>query len=151
MLKLKTILHPTDYSEPSEYAFRLACSLARDHEASLVVLHVVLTLGPELVTHGDAETKLEPEAFQRRLWDDLREVQSPDPAVKVEHRLAEGDAAEQIVRVAREAGAELVVMGTHGRTWLERLLMGGVAEYVMRNAPCPVLTVKTPKHVRESS
>jgi nucleotide-binding universal stress UspA family protein len=71
-------------------------------------------------------------------------VQPSDPAVKIEHRLAEGDPAREILRVARETGCDLIVMGTHGWTGLGRLLMGSVAEQVVRKATCPVLTVKTP-------
>jgi len=142
MLELPTILHPTDFSAPSDYAFRLACSLARDHRSRLIVLHVVATLGPELVTFGEATSQLEPEAYRARLWADLRAIRPSDPASAVEYQLAEGDPAVEIVRVAAEAPASLVVMGTHGRTGLDRLLMGSVAEQVMRTAPCPVLTVK---------
>jgi nucleotide-binding universal stress UspA family protein len=144
VLHLKAILHPTDYSEHSGYAFRLACSLARDHEARLIVLHVVATLGPELVSYGEA-AQLQPEAYQQKLWEDLRRIQSPDPVVPVEHRLAEGDAAEQILRVATETACDMIVLGTHGRTGFDRLLMGSVAEQIVRRAPCPVLTVKAPQ------
>jgi nucleotide-binding universal stress UspA family protein len=105
---------------------------------------VVATLGPELVPYGEAVSQLQPEGYQHKLWDDLRRIQSPDPAVPVEHRLAEGDSAEEILRLAQESGCDLIVLGTHGRTGLPRLLMGSVAEQVVRKAPCPVLTVKAP-------
>jgi nucleotide-binding universal stress UspA family protein len=144
MLHLKAILHPTDFSQHSDYALRLAGSLARDHEARLIILHVVLTLGPELVTYGEAASQLQPESYRHKLWEELRRVQLPDPVVSIEHLLAEGDPAAEIVRTAQETGAELIVMATHGRTGLQRLLMGSVAEQVMRKASCPVLTVKTP-------
>jgi nucleotide-binding universal stress UspA family protein len=144
MLHLKAILHPTDYSNHSDYAFRLACSLARDHEARLIILHVVTTLGPELVSYGEA-AELQPEAYRQKLLDDLRRIQPRDAEVPVEHRLAEGDAADQILHVASETGCDMIVLGTHGRTGLDRLLMGSVAEQIVRNAPCPVLTVKAPQ------
>jgi nucleotide-binding universal stress UspA family protein len=69
----------------------------------------------------------------------------------LEHRLVEGDAATVILQVATEIKCDLIVMGTHGRTGLSRLLMGSVAEQVVRNASCPVLTVKTPQHEAPSS
>jgi nucleotide-binding universal stress UspA family protein len=62
----------------------------------------------------------------------------------VEHRLEEGEPAAQILRVAKETKAGLIVMGTHGRTGLERILLGSVAEKVLRKAVCPVLTVRIP-------
>lgn len=142
MLHLETILHPSDFSSHSEYAFRLACSLARDHGARLIVFHVVTTLGPELVPYGEAVSQLQPEGYQQQLWDDLRRIQPPEPSVTVDHRLAEGDPAEEILRLATETHCDMIVLGTHGRTGLERLLMGSVAEQVVRRAPCPVLTVK---------
>lgn len=145
MLTIETIVYPTDFSAPSDYAFRLAHSLARDHDSRLIVLHVVTTLGPELVTHGEAATELEPESYRRKLLADLQKVQPADPSVRVEHHLAEGDEATEIVRVARETGCGLIVMATHGRSGMQRLLMGSVAEQVMRHAPCPVLTVKSPQ------
>ncbi len=144
MLHLNTILHPTDFSNHSEYAFRLACSLARAHEARLIVLHVVVTLGPELVPYGEAVSQLQPEGYRHRLLDDLRRIQSPDPTVALDRRLVEGDPPEEILRIAKESSCDLIVLGTHGRTGLERLLMGSVAEQVVRNAPCPVLTAKAP-------
>ena len=62
----------------------------------------------------------------------------------MEHRLREGDAAEEVLRVADDVGADLIVMGTHGRTGLGRVLMGSVAEAVLRGSRCPVLVVKGP-------
>jgi nucleotide-binding universal stress UspA family protein len=72
----------------------------------------------------------------------LEKVVPPDPAVKFEHKLVMGTAADDIVRVADEEHADLIVIGTHGRTGLMRVLMGSVAESVMRLATCPVLTIK---------
>ena len=68
-----------------------------------------------------------------------------DVRIPVHHAFLEGDPASQIVRYAADAGIDLIVMGTHGRTGLERQLMGSVAEKVMRDAPCSVLVVKLPK------
>ena len=91
-----------------------------------------------------APAPLLPEGY-RGAWESrLRLLQPRDPGVWVEHRLEEGDAAEEILRVARETACDLVVMGSHGRTWLERALMGSVAAKVLRSAPCPVLTVRVP-------
>jgi nucleotide-binding universal stress UspA family protein len=140
MIKLQTILHPTDFSERSGHAFRLACSLARDHGARLVVLHVV----PPPIAYGEVLARNQSDNFYDEMWEDLRRIQPDNPQLKVDHYLEEGHADEVIVRLARELPADLIVMGTHGRTGLGRLLVGSVAEQVMRHAPCPVLTLKTP-------
>ncbi|MBL8799329.1 MAG: universal stress protein [Planctomycetia bacterium] len=150
MLHIDSILHPTDFSAHSEHAFRLACSLARDHQSRLVILHVAATLGPEQVTMGEAMTQLEPEGHRARLRDELHQVKSPDPRLTVEYRLAEGDPAAEIIRAAADLGCGLIVLGTHGRTGLQRLLMGSVAEQVSRKASCPVLTVKSPLPLAET-
>jgi nucleotide-binding universal stress UspA family protein len=75
----------------------------------------------------------------------LHAVVPTDPNVPFEHRLLTGDPAEEIVRFADEARCELIVMGTHGRTGFKRLLMGSVAEAVIRRAKCPVLTYRAPR------
>ena len=71
-------------------------------------------------------------------------IASPDPLISLEHRLADGVAVTEIVGEAEKSHCDLIVMGTHGFTGLSRLLMGSVAEGVLRRAPCPVLTVKEP-------
>lgn len=142
MFPIRSILHPSDFSPSSKAALQMASSLARDHGSRLIVLHVVLTLGPELVTAGDASSKLEPEDYQAKLWAELKSLLVDETGVKVEYILAEGDPRDQILRVAAEHSVGMIVMGTHGRTGLQRLLMGSVAEQVLRNAACPVLIVK---------
>jgi nucleotide-binding universal stress UspA family protein len=139
MLDIKTILYPTDFSTRSEAAFFVACSLAGALKARLLILHVY----PRPVCHGEVTARQQPNGFHELLWQDLAKIQSPDPSVDIEHRLEEGDASTEIVRMAQEVPCDLIVMGTHGRTGLPRLLMGSVAEKVLRTAPCPVLTAKT--------
>jgi nucleotide-binding universal stress UspA family protein len=141
MTEIHTILHPTDFSGNSSSAFRLACSLARDFGARLVVLHVQpapIALGGEIGPVREATA-----AVRDALWEQLTAVVPDDRGIPVEHRLRVGDEAAEIVDVAKEAGCDLIVMGTHGRTGLGRLLMGSVAEQVLRHASCPVLTVKS--------
>jgi len=143
MLPIKTILHPTDFSRPSEYAFQVACALARDYGAKLVVLHV--DLPP--VTIGEVISSLDPEEYKEKLWAEFRRLEAMEAGIRdlrVETKFVEGNPAKEILNVAREIKPELVVMGTHGRTGLSRLLMGSVAEEIVRKSPFPVLTVKTP-------
>ena len=148
MLPIHTILHPTDFSDCSDGAFRLACALARDYDARIVVLHVVEL--PAVVS-GDGMLVIPYSIDSEPLREQLQQLQSGDPKIPVEHRLVEGYPAEQILRVAAEMSCDLILMGTHGRTALNRLLMGSVAEEVVRKAPCPVLTVKTPRRPAPSS
>jgi nucleotide-binding universal stress UspA family protein len=74
----------------------------------------------------------------------LAKIVPTDPAVPCEHRLLSGAPARTIVELAKEEGVDLIVLGTHGRTGFHRLLMGSIAEAVVRTAPCPVLTFKQP-------
>lgn len=140
MLPVATILHPTDFSEHSEFAFRLACSLARDYDARLVLLHV---LPPPMVVYGGGL------APPPDMWTDtdeakahLRKMEAEASRVRVESLVMEGDPVDMILRAAKETHSDVIVMGTHGRTALTRLLLGSVAEAVLRKAPCPVLTAK---------
>ena len=140
MLPIRTIVHPTDFSERSRYALNLACALARDHGSRLVVVHVAAF---PVAVYGEAVLIPEPEDYQEPLKRQLEQLPVPD-SLPVERRFEEGDPATEILRVAQETSADLIVMGTHGRTGLERLLMGSVAEEVLRKATCPVLTIKRP-------
>jgi nucleotide-binding universal stress UspA family protein len=145
MLSIRSILHPTDFSPRADYAFQLACLLAKEHGARLLALHVAPPPPPSVIAiHGAGVSPEQSEVQRESLWNTLRQLQAPDASVSVEHRLEVGDAAAEIVRVAQEAKCDLVVMGTQGRTGLTRLLMGSVAEQVLRRASCPVLTVKYP-------
>jgi len=142
MLPIKTILHPTDFSPQADYAFRLSCALARDYGARLIVMHVKMI---PAVAYGEfAALPPEPEETMESLKLRLAQLKPHGTSCSMEYLLAEGVPAEEIVNVARDKRCDLVVMGTHGRTGLGRLLMGSVAELVVRRATCPVLTVKTP-------
>lgn len=140
MLAIRRILHPTDFSHRSEHAFRVACALARDYNAPLLVLHVVAPA----MSYGEGFVVTPPPDYMEELRRRLERVDPHDPKVVLERKLVEGDAATEVLRTAGEAGCDLIVMGTHGWTGLTRLLMGSVAEQVVRKAACPVLTVKAP-------
>src|SRR5262245_45840786 len=143
MFRPTSILHPTDFSDYSQRAFQIAIDLASAYGASLIILHVVETLGPENITFGEVASQLEPESYRERLRQDLQKMAPPaGSSVCCTHLLAEGDPAMEIARAAKERICDLIVMGTHGRTGLRRLLMGSVAEQIVCHAPCPVLTVK---------
>jgi nucleotide-binding universal stress UspA family protein len=139
MFAIRTILHPTDFSEASSLAYQMACSLARDRGARVVVLHVV----PPPLFRAEAVARAGPDDYHTQLVNEfLLPLHPPDPAVPLEHRLIDGEPDRAIVRTAGELGCDLIVMGTHGRRGLARLLLGSVAEKVLRAAPCPVLLVR---------
>jgi nucleotide-binding universal stress UspA family protein len=141
MLPIRTILHPTDFSPQAGYAFQVACALARDYTARLIVLHVK----PPDVVYGEGYIiPPDPAPVRKDLLAQLDRLQPPGPDIRVDRALADGDPVQEILHTARETHADLIVMGTHGRTGMGRILMGSVAEGVLRKAPCPVLTVKVP-------
>jgi nucleotide-binding universal stress UspA family protein len=137
---IHTVLHPTDFSEPCEEAFRVACALAREHSARVVVVHVVVA-PPVPLAHQPVPPPLR-EDPRANLEELCRRFRASAPELQVDSRLEQGDAATRIVAAAQETPCDLIVMGTQGRTGLGRVLMGSVAEQVLRTAPCPVVTVK---------
>jgi len=145
MSLFRTILLATDFSEPSEAAYLLAYNLARLHLARLVAAHVVQT--PVLADVGGDPTP-ETESWLREVREKLHDLRPAYPTIAVEHRLLEGEPAEQIVRLANELNCDLIVLGTHARSGLPRLVLGSVAEEVLRSAPCPVLIVKASRPAR---
>ncbi len=134
MLPIRHILVPINWTELSNRALQLAASLAREHDAKLVILYVVPL---PVVMYGPP-----PENYLAHLLEELCRIKSSESKTSVQCLLAEGIPATAILRVARETNCDLIVMGTHGRTGLNRLLMGSVAEEVIRKTPCLVLTVK---------
>lgn len=141
MMPIRTILLPTDFSAPSEAALELACSLARGYGARLVILHVVTY---EMTAGGMMAAPMDPGYYRHALNEVRDRVVGPSPGFPVETSLREGIPAEEVLRAVDDVGADLIVMGSHGRTGLGRLLMGSVAEAVMRRADCPVLLSKRP-------
>jgi nucleotide-binding universal stress UspA family protein len=141
MLPIHTILHPTDFSDRSEHALHLACALARDYQTRLVLLHVIPST---IIGFGEGVIPPDPDLTVEAARRDLDRLAVPDPGLSPQRVIGEGDPAAEILRVARDEAADLIVMGTHGRTGLGRLLMGSVAEQVVRRAPCPVLTATHP-------
>jgi universal stress protein A len=127
MLAIKRILHPTDFSKHSEVALHLAESLARTYGAELVLTHVV---EPPMVIATEGlmivPTTLDLEAVREQ----LNRVPVDDRLTTVRRTVLEGDAATEILEYADEIGCDLIVLGTHGRTGLTRMLMGSVAEEI---------------------
>jgi nucleotide-binding universal stress UspA family protein len=146
-MHLRTILLPTDFSECAESALRYAADFARQSGARLLCLHVVEPTAPA-VGYGPAVEALPPADFGGQLEEsaagELPRLAAREECagLEVEEVLAHGEAAAEIVRVARERGADLIVISSRGRTGLGRMLFGSTAESVVRHAHCPVLVVK---------
>jgi nucleotide-binding universal stress UspA family protein len=139
---LRVILHPTDFSEGSAAALRVARSLACDRGARLILQHVAPfpTVGPDgMVERFDVAD------FSDALEAARETVDGPDLKYPVETWFSRGYAPDEIVRVAREVRCDLIVMGTHARTGLGRLLFGNTAEAVLPEADCPVIVLRSPR------
>lgn len=140
MLPLRTILHPTDFSENSQAALQIACALARDYRVRLILLHVAVPPTP-LIPEG--ALGLDIDLFEKDCRAKIDEIEPTEPGIYPERMVVvENNPVEAILRTARTEPCDLIVMGTHGRSGFGHLLMGSVAENVMRKAPCPVLTVR---------
>lgn len=148
MLPFHRVLCPTDFSEASQAALDAATEMAAHFGAQLHLVHVVPAVPTpkadrnytfavpeyEAALHAEAHEKLE--AMARRLGTSLK---AP------EYTIGHGDAGREIVRVAGECGADVIVIATHGETGWRHVLFGSVAERVVRLASCPVLTVRPPR------
>ncbi|MCS6975828.1 MAG: universal stress protein [Gemmatales bacterium] len=141
-LHFKTVLCPVDFSETSRQALRLAHALARLSDGRLIVLFVgapaLMVTDGVMAAPALGSEEPDPDSLKGQ----LREFVKPVIGEAVELRVDYGNAAEEILEHADQCHADLIVMGTHGRTGLGRLLMGSVAEHVLRRAKCPVLLVK---------
>jgi nucleotide-binding universal stress UspA family protein len=144
---LQRILVPIDFSDTSRAALAYAIALVEQFGASLHLLHVVeaVVAGEALPWHfGPREVE---HAIESSAWDDLRGLLSVDDQrrLRAEVALQWGTPFVEISRYAKEYEIDLIAMGTHGRSGVKHLLMGSVAEHVVRSSPCPVLTVRHPE------
>jgi nucleotide-binding universal stress UspA family protein len=145
--RIRRILHATDYSKASERALQEAVDFAKQNNAELVVVHVIQPVVPyvagedigaaELYVKLEESTKQEAQASMNKLTQRLERL-----GVKVKSLLLKGAPADQIVKAAKNRKADMIVIGTHGRTGLSKLFMGSVASRVISMAQQPVLTVR---------
>ena len=150
MINLNRILLPTDFSENSAVAVSYACALAEQFGAELHILHVMqdlVTMIPEpgmaFPPPGDYMLELKASAEKA-----LAEIPDPTWAAgkSVIRVTRQGTPFLEILRYAKDGNVDLIVLGTHGRSGLAHVLMGSVAERVVRKSPCPVLTVRPSTH-----
>ena len=146
MSRIRRILHPSDFSRASGAAFSKAVELAKTNNAELLVVHVLAPILPML---GDGYVS--PKVYEDLVASargygkknlDALVAKAKKAGVRATSVLLEGVAHEQIARTARRLRADLVVVGTHGRTGLAKVFLGSVAGRVVAIAPCPVMTVR---------
>ncbi|HEX6078446.1 MAG TPA: universal stress protein [Methylomirabilota bacterium] len=147
MSRIRTILHPTDFSRASTPAFKRAVEMAKDNRAQLLIVHVLAPPAPLMMADGyvapsvyddmEAAARAGAQKHLRKLVDKARQS-----GVRVKPLVLEGVAHERITQAARARKADLVVIGTHGRTGFARFFLGSVASRVLATSPCAVLTVR---------
>ena len=146
MSRVRLILHPTDFSRASNAAFAKAVEMAKANRAELLLAHVLAPIVP-MPEDGYvspavyAELEASAKAYAHRQLGVLA-ARARKAGVRVKLLVLDGVPHEQIARAARSKRADLVVLGTHGRTGLAKFLLGSVASRVVSTAPCPVLTVR---------
>ena len=146
MSRIRRILHPTDFSKASSVAYKRAVDMAKGNRPELVLVHVLIPAIPMM-----ADGYLSPKVYedmenasraygQKHLAALVRKAKQA--GVRVKGLLLEGIPHERIATAARSKKADLLVIGTHGRTGFAKLFLGSVASRVLAVAPCPVLTVR---------
>ena len=136
MAMLKTILAPTDFSDLSANGVRYACQLARDMGAALIVFNVVA------LDESNAVNKREIEQHKKRLEEFVAEkVADAGVGLKVRQMVDAGQPFGAIVDCTEKEGVDLIVMSSHGRSGLSRMLIGSVTDKILRGGSCPVLVV----------
>ena len=148
---IQKILVPTDFSAHADEAFRVAHTLARATGAEVIVFHVARP--PAVVAEGGPLLDEPGKAEAANLWERFQKMRSADPKVRVEHEVivAARPSAGHILAMLDKLGCDLIVMGTHGRSWLKHRLFGSVTEEVVRLARCPVMVVKAPAPASKSA
>ncbi len=149
MIQCQRILVPVDFSENSRPAIQYACALAEQFRAELHVAHVIEThalatpqfgMGLDLITYARESKAAAEKSLAEALPSGWSSGRPPVSAI------LEGSPIKEIIHYAREQAIDLIVMSTHGRSGLAHVLVGSVAENIVRHAPCPVLTVRPSGH-----
>ena len=154
-MQIRSILLPTDFSDCGNYALSYAASLARTFGASIICVHVIEPMVPTVGYSGMTEPLPIADITDQLEYSAERELpklaeREECAGLEVEEMIVHGEAASEIVRVAKERNVDLIVVSSHGRTGLGRILFGSTAEAVVRHASCPVLVVK-PSQANEVS
>ena len=144
-MQIKSILYATDFSQGARAAMDHVVSLARDYQANLILFHVIQDISiaewyiPSELSMAEMVADIEKNAWQE--MDKWASELSPH-LKSLEKIIVRGVPFVEIIKTAREKNADLIIIGTHGRTGIDHMLFGSTAEKVVRKAPCPVLTVR---------
>jgi nucleotide-binding universal stress UspA family protein len=144
-MQIKTILFPTDFSQGARAAMEYAVSLAQDFKAKLILLYVIQDISiaewyiPSSISAADLVEDMQRSA-EREM--DKWELEIAGKVRDVEKLIVRGVPFVEIIRTAKERKADMIVIGTHGRTGIDHMLFGSTAEKVVRKSSCPVLTVR---------
>ncbi len=148
-MEIKSILFPTDFSEGSAEALKYAVEFAKKYDAKLYVVHIIYDV-------AKASGWYVPHISMDKLYQDIQEgakkeldnfgVEELSGIKNIERVVITGIPHQEIVAFANNKKVDMIILGTHGRTGIDRILFGSTAAQVVRNAPCPVLTVRLPKY-----
>ena len=148
-MKVERILFPTDFSEGAQHALHSAVDLAEHYKSKLYILHVVYDMNRAVGMHiphissDEVFKEMNDWAMNEIGTCCIEEIRTlPD----VEKKVVKGIPYQEILKYASDNKIDMIVMGTYGRTGINRLIFGSTAERVVRSAPCPVMTVKVPEH-----
>jgi nucleotide-binding universal stress UspA family protein len=146
MAGFRRILVASDFSKASQRAFATALTLAKTNRATLTILHVVVPITPIVPEQYLGAQTWERLDSQSRRWSQQQLRRLTDKAknagIRAVGLLLEGDPAQQIARAVRSKRADLLVVGTHGRTGLTKFFVGSIASRLVATASCPVVTVR---------
>ncbi len=151
-MEIKKVLFATDFSEGSSYALPYAVDLANKYGAKLFFVHVIYDLAQTsgfYVPHISLDEVYQDiekgamSALEKTFVEEMKNYKD------VEHKVLKGKPYDEIVKFAAEEKVDLIVIGTHGRKGIDRLLFGSTAEQVVRHAPCPVLSVRLTQHAQK--
>jgi nucleotide-binding universal stress UspA family protein len=148
-MEIKKILFATDFSEGSSHALPYAVDMAGHYGAKLCLIHVIFDVAKTAgwyvphISIDEIYQDMEKSAgaeLEKSFVEEMRGLKD------VERVVMKGIPHEEITKFAMDNKIDLIVLGTHGRRGIDRVLFGSTAEQVVRNAPCPVLSVRLPKH-----
>ena len=146
-IEINRILCATDFSDSSRYALEYAVAIAERHQAPIELLHVM-----EPSAYSTERLESEEVTFSQKMNNRLREFTRGIPdTVMINLKTISGIPTIEIIRRANQIEADLIIIGTHGRSGIRHMLIGSVAEKIVRTAACPVMTIRHPDHILSDS